>query len=120
MTVSLDFCMQHYNPSNKFRDWLQRCAWTTFAHGAELVEALGSPSNGKPGMPDNVYAAEQCLKAALEAGLIVQGQQSPTRAQRFFGVGGVWLDSKAGLRHAGVTTYGYAPGPNMSLIVGEP
>lgn len=78
--------------------WLQNVQWTTFGHGADLVEALGAVG----GLTDTVASAERVLKWACETGLIVRGTNTPTPAQRYFDVNGA-------NERAGWTTSGYSP-----------
>lgn len=78
-TETIDFARKYYG-GKAFDAWLAKCRRHGFAHGSELVEALGYKA-------DNVYAAERCLLAAEAAGLIVRGEApTPTAEQRFFNV----------------------------------
>ena len=73
-----------------FKEWLQRLWDVHGNHGNELAKLLGTPRNGKPGMTDNVYAADKVLLAAEKAGWIRRLETAtPTVEQRFFGVGGM-------------------------------
>jgi hypothetical protein len=99
------FALDHYaapkalatygNPAAAWA-WLDRCHNTTFAHGSELVLALGTPGKGKSGISDNGYYAEQILLAFESLGWIRRtGPATPSKEQRFFGVGGLSNASKS-------------------------
>jgi hypothetical protein len=68
--------------------WVRWSRWrkllndTTFAHGADLVEELGTPIGGKSGLADNVYAAEKILEELESLGYISRGKLAPTFSQR--------------------------------------
>jgi len=72
MPESLTFALKYFR-GYIFREWLRGCRDRGFAHGSELVEMLGTPRDGKPGLADNVNAADQLLRAATEEGWILQG-----------------------------------------------
>jgi hypothetical protein len=78
----LVFVLTHYR-GDVFEAWLDRLYERGFAHGSELVEALGAA-----GMTDNVRAAEELLVVALGVGWIERGRFDPSRDQRFFGAAG--------------------------------
>jgi hypothetical protein len=61
---------------------------STVFSGGRLVLALGTPRGGKPGLGDNVYAAEKLLRAAEAAGLITRGKTELIREFQVFGVAG--------------------------------
>jgi hypothetical protein len=61
--------------------WLHRLYETSFNHGAVLATAIGN------------YPAEQILKSLESAGWIKRcDKPTPTQSQRFFGMGGMWMD----------------------------
>lgn len=68
--------------------WVRWSRWrkllndTTFAHGADLVEELGTPIGGKSGLADNVHAAEKILGELESLGYISRGKLAPTFSQR--------------------------------------
>lgn len=85
------------------RDWLHRCYSRGIAHGALLVEALGSPNHHKKcGQADNVATADRILDRLEEEKWIVRRAYEPTREQLFFGVGGRGPGKRAtkGMGHA--------------------
>lgn len=109
MTNDLQFVLKYYR-GRTTRDWLEKVAWSGRAHGSELIHALGGISEHyATGMSDNVASADRILKALLEAGWIVREViSSPSREQRFFGVGG----GKSVGRYP--CEFGYTPPAKMS------
>jgi DNA polymerase III sliding clamp (beta) subunit (PCNA family) len=107
----LAFAIKNYR-GEVFAEWLSHLYNTTFNHGSELVLLLGTPRAGKPGMTDNVDAADKLLRAAAEEGWIQKASASPTPSadQRFFGIGGQGGGSKNIGYHGSV--WGWQPGPN--------
>jgi hypothetical protein len=82
----LDFAIRYYR-GEVFREWLSMLFSTGYGHGSDLVMALGSPRGDRPGLSDNVYAADKFLRAAVGVGWIVQSEAPrPTPQQRFFDV----------------------------------
>lgn len=70
-------------------EWLDHCLDTTFAHGADLADAIGTPRGDRPGLADNVAEADRALADLEAAGWIRRlPPATPTREQCFFGVGG--------------------------------
>ena len=71
-----------------FDEWLQLVRLRGYMQGGTLAEMLGTPRDGKPGLGDNVHAADAYLAAAEREGVIVRGRHDPTREIAFFGCGG--------------------------------
>ena len=74
-------------------------------HGEDLVMALGTPRDGKPGLGDNVASAEKCLKAAEASNFIKRVKWQPTRQQLFFGVGGLGAPNRHNMAYRSATEF---------------
>lgn len=81
----LDFLVKYYR-GEVFLEWLDKVYRNGSAHGHDLVIALGSPRGIRPGLTDNVNAADQFLKAAIREGFVLQGECAPFAEQIFFDV----------------------------------
>lgn len=92
-----------------------------YAHGSTLVEYLGSPGPDMDhGMPDNVHAADELLRHAYGEGWFHRGPHpTPTKQQRFFGIGGLWF---SGPREEGYIgryhpcIWGYSPNYGNTVL----
>jgi hypothetical protein len=94
------FIVRYYGES-AIREWFKRCWDLRFAHGSELVDALG-----KMGRMDNVADAQAFLRTATRQGWIKRGARpTPTREQVFFDVNRSIKLTPDSAWHA----YGYEP-----------
>lgn len=109
--------------------WLLRLHGVFFAHGADLVDALGearpAPGPGpeayrtadgwaRPGVGDCVASAGTILADLERLGWITRGAYAPTRQQQFFGIGGSWAQDRNGLT-AYLPAYGWCPSQIASV-----
>ena len=72
-----------------FDEWLASVQGRGYGTGSELLMLLGTPRDGRPGLTDNVYAADCLLRAAEREGLIKRVSHDPSRDLQFFGCGGL-------------------------------
>ncbi len=70
------------------KDWIHRLYSLGESDGSKLVEDLGSPREGKPGLSDNCSTADRILDELVDRGCIIPVRYNPSQSQRFFGVGG--------------------------------
>lgn len=101
----LEFCRRFYR-GEVFDAWLEECRGRGYLEGSKLAHMLGSPHEGRPGLPDNVSAADEFLKAAVDEGLLRKLKHNPSVEQRFFGVGGRTV-KKGGDEYSRPVEYGY-------------
>lgn len=101
-----------------FVSWLREVHGRGYAQGGKLVEMLGTPSAGRPGLPDNVYAADKYLFLAEASEVIVRQSHDPTIELCFFGCGGLSVRRGHPTKYSRPVEFGFGPGAYITSVEG--
>lgn len=107
--------LRRFSRGPVFDLWLADARGRGYMPGSALVERLGAPFEGQPGLPDNVYAADSFLAAAEEEGLIRRVSHDPSREMCFFGVGGMRVKRGRPSAHSRPCEFGWAAQEEVGL-----
>lgn len=109
MTESLAFYKSVFRGA-VFEEWLEGVRGRGYGSGSDLIIMLGTPREGRPGLGDNVYAADCLLRAAEREGIIKRVSHDPSVELQFFGCGGLSVRKGKPTQWSRPVEFGYVVG----------